>query len=211
MWGILARVMTAIEWIKRQRWTPARECLVRATTLARAQTEVFEIMKTMTPDSFLAFRTNTGESSAVQSTSNHLLHIFMQGVDPAKAEAIADVPENEYLLRYANPHFMPLRHAVETIPTDDPDGQAVVEEARRIDRELFRWRASHYGVARRYLPEAGMGTGGTAGAAYLKTFYANRIFTTTGGPARPPEVVSPLDGTPPIERGRARPILSWQN
>jgi tryptophan 2,3-dioxygenase len=211
LWGILTRVMSAVELLKAARWAQAAGCLARATQLAQVQSSVFEIMKTMSPADFLAFRASTGDSSAVQSTTNHLVQIFMQGVDPAKTEALGQVPENQYLLRYANPHFVPLAAVLASVPTDDPDGSAARDEAHRLDREMYRWRASHYGVARRYLPPEASGTGGTAGAAYLKSFVHHRL---SGAPGTDDEAIRLelwTDPEPPIRRVRARPVLSWEN
>jgi len=211
LWGILTRLMSAVELLKAARWEQAAACLARANRLVHVQNSVFEVMKSISQDDFLAFRASTGDSSAVQSTTNHLVQIFMQGVDPAKSEALASIPENAYLLRYANSHFVPLSAILPSIPSGDPDGAAAIEEALKLDREMYRWRAAHYGVARRYLPAETAGTGGTAGAAYLKGFYHHRISGVVGSNDEAVRLEAWSDPEPPFRRVRARPVLSWEN
>ncbi|MER7464220.1 hypothetical protein [Streptomyces sp. NPDC097981] len=175
-WGVLARVMSAAEWLRGGRWEYAAECLGRAADLAAAQTEALLVMRrTMPVEHFQGFREATGDASAVQAFPTQLLHIHLLGVHPEKAEALAEATENAYLLMHQNPDFEPLRELLRWVPAEKA-GRRVLDAAHRLDQELFAWRKIHYGVALRYLPTEATGSGGTSGAPYLRSFYQDRLF-----------------------------------
>ena len=133
----------------------SRQCLSRgANEFAVAQTLAMRILKTMPVENFLAFRDATGDASAVQSASNQLLLIHVLGVDREKVEALAAVPENTYVLQYANPRFVPLKRALQEMPGSGPGADLVLEQALRLDAEMCKWRASHYGSRHGTFPKA---------------------------------------------------------
>ncbi|MEU9028665.1 hypothetical protein AB0D46_14240 [Streptomyces sp. NPDC048383] len=175
-WGVLARVMSAAEWLRAGQWEYATECLERAATMAAAQTEALLVMRrTMPVEHFHGFREATGDASAVQAFPTQLLHIHLLGVHPEKVEALGEATENSYVLMHQNPDFEPLRDLLRWVP-DEESGQRVLDAAYRLDQELFAWRKVHYGVALRYLSPEATGSGGTSGAPYLRGFYQDRLF-----------------------------------
>ncbi|MFE2285348.1 hypothetical protein ACFXDJ_14375 [Streptomyces sp. NPDC059443] len=175
-WGVLARVMSAAEWLRCGRWEYAAECLERAADLAAAQTEALLVMRrTMPVEHFQGFREATGDASAVQAFPTQLLHIHLLGVHPEKTGALAEATENAYVLMHQNPDFEPLRELLRWVPEEEA-GRRVLDAAHRLDQELFAWRKIHYGVALRYLPTETTGSGGTSGAPYLRSFYQDRLF-----------------------------------
>ncbi len=183
-WAILARVISAVEWIREGHAAGAVGCLDRATDLAEIQLDVLRILRrTLSVERFLAFREDTGDSSAVQSVGSQLLHIHLLGVHPRKVDALAAVRENEYLLLHRSRGFTPLWAALNALPPDETAAE-VLAAAYRLDDALFRWRRMHLGLAHRYLPEDTAGTGGTSGASYLQAFYRDRMFDV-GGRLRP--------------------------
>jgi len=208
-WGMVARVMSAIEWLKTGRWSQAAGCLRRAGQLAQAQLDALLVLRrTMSVEHFLGFRAATGDASAVQTLSGQLLHIHLVGVHPRKIAAMAQVPENAYLLMHVNPAFEPLRRALEHVPESAPGGPDVLAAARHLDDVLFHWRRTHLGLAHRYLPKDMPGSGGTSGAPYLQAFYQDRLFDPTGKlMAHPIAAARPLLAAD----ARARPAFSPLN
>lgn len=175
-WGVLARVMSAAEWLRAGRWEYATECLERAAAMAAAQTEALLVMRrTMPVEHFRGFREATGDASAVQAFPTQLLHIHLLGVHPEKVEALHEATENAHVLLHQNPDFEPLRDLLHRVP-DEAAGRRVLDAAHRLDQELYAWRKIHYGVAVRYLPPQTTGSGGTSGAPYLRSFYQDRLF-----------------------------------
>ncbi|GGV70982.1 hypothetical protein [Streptomyces griseoloalbus] len=175
-WGVLARVMSAAEWLRARRWEYAAECLDRAAVLAAAQTQALLVMRrTMPVEHFHGFRAATGDASAVQAFPTQLLHIHLLGVHPEKVEALHEATENAYVLLHQNPDFEPLRDLLHRVP-GEAAGRHVLDAAHRLDQELYAWRKIHYGVAVRYLPQQSTGSGGTSGAPYLRSFYQDRLF-----------------------------------
>ncbi|MGG8406918.1 hypothetical protein ACM614_10010, partial [Streptomyces sp. 12297] len=175
-WGVLARVMSAAEWLRGGRWDYAAACLERAAELAAAQTAALLVMRrTMPVEHFGGFREATGDASAVQAYPTQLLHIHLLGVHPEKTGALGEATENAYVLMHQNPDFEPLRELLRWVP-DEATGRQVLDAAHRLDEELYAWRKIHYGVALRYLPAETTGSGGTSGAPYLRSFYQDRLF-----------------------------------
>jgi tryptophan 2,3-dioxygenase len=207
--GILARTVAANAWLESGGYAEAVRCLALATELAVTQFEIMLVLRrTMSVESFLGFRKDTENASAIQMTSAQILQIHLLGVHPRKVEALGDIQENAFLLLYVNRHFRPLRSLLQGLPPDTEETRPVFAAAQALDEALFRWRRLHLGLAHRYLPKEAMGSGGTSGAPYLSGFYHDRIFDAEGGlfPHPVPLAVPPLD-----ERVRARSVFSPLN
>jgi len=204
--GILARTVAANAWLESGAYAEAVHCLERAAELAVMQFDIMLVLRrTMSVDSFLGFRKDTENASAIQMTSAQTLHIHLLGIHPAKVEALGEMQENAFLLLYVNRHFRPLRSLLQELPQDTDETRPVFAAARALDEILFRWRRLHIGLAHRYLPKETMGSGGTSGAPYLSGFYHDRIFDPEGGlfPHPVPVAMPPID-----ERVRARSVFS---
>lgn len=203
LWGMLVRIMSAIEYLKSDQLSHAAECLRRAARFAGAQTSTMSAMQTMPPEHFAEFRDATGNASAVQSRTNQLVYAFLFGIDAAKVTVLDAAPETRHILHYSNARFVTLWQALHTIDLEDPAASAVIDAAARLDAEMHRWRGKHYGVAVKYLPPETEGTGGTSGAAYLRAFIKHRF--RRSDPSVNALNVSVREGT------RARGVLGWEN
>jgi tryptophan 2,3-dioxygenase len=204
--GILARTVAANAWLESGAYAEAVRCLERAAELAEMQYEIMLVLRrTMSVESFIGFRKDTENASAIQMTSAQTLQIHLLGIHPHKVEALGDIQENAFLLLYVNRHFRPLRSLLHELPPDTEETRPVFAAAQALDESLFRWRRLHLGLAHRYLPKAAMGSGGTSGAPYLSGFYHDRIFDQEGGlfPHPVPVSVPSID-----ERIRARSVFS---
>jgi tryptophan 2,3-dioxygenase len=206
-WGMIARVVAAGEWLKKDHWDNAAHCLDRAAALAQVQLDAMLVLRrTMSVERFMGFRADTGSASAVQMLSGQLLQIHLLGIHPHKIEALSRVYENAFLLLHLNPEFEPLRTALRRVPTDHDTAAKVLTAAETLDDTLFRWRRVHLGMAHRHLPKES-GSGGTAGAPYLQSFYDDRLFND-GILAPQPQ----LPTRPPLPNSvYARPIFSPLN
>ncbi|MGW8942549.1 tryptophan 2,3-dioxygenase family protein [Streptomyces koyangensis] len=125
---------------------------------------IFHLLRTLTPELFLAFRDATGEASAVQSLNYHLMELVIYGYDARKTEAYTRFDHLHELTVPPLRSVRPLREAV--LKSGDPE---LLEAFGGIERTLTTWRGRHYGFGRRYLPGV-KGSGGTEGAGYLKRF-----------------------------------------
>lgn len=211
-WAVLARTMSAIDWLRGGSYDAAAACLHRAADLADLMVGVLLVLRrTMSVERFRALRADTGDSSAVQSAGSQLLHIHLIGVHPAKVTALRGVRENAFLLLHRGGAFEPLWAALHRARRA-AGADAVMTAARRLDERLFDWRRVHLGLAYRYLPPQAGGTGGTSGAPYLAAFYRTRIFDASGE-LRPYAAAPPDHGRPALadDRLRARPVFSFHN
>jgi tryptophan 2,3-dioxygenase len=207
-WGALLHVIAAVEWLKRGQLEHGTWCLQRAGVIAQVRRKaLLALRRTMPVAHFMAFRDATGDASAVQSLPNQLLHIHLLGVHPAKVEALSEVPENEYLLLYANNRFIPLRKILSDIRGGTMQADALLAAAQNLDHEIFGWNKLHFGMANRYLKTV-QGTGKTAGAAYLGSFYRDRLFDEHGRLTAEFDAPQITELAPWI---RARPVLSAVN
>lgn len=206
--GILARTVAANTWLESGGYGAAVRCLTLATELALLQIDIMLVLRrTMSVESFLGFRKDTENASAIQMASAQTLQIHLLGVHPRKVEALGGIEENAFLLLYLNRHFQPLRSLLQRLEETD-ETRPVFAAARELDEALFRWRRLHLGLAHRYLPKDVMGSGGTVGAPYLSGFYHDRIFDAEGRlfPHPVPLAMPPID-----ERVRARSVFSPLN
>jgi len=208
-WGMVARVMAAVEWLKAGEWAHAALCLDRACRLAAPQLDALLILRrTMSVERFLGFRTATGEASAIQSIASQLLQIYLVGVQPKKLAVLSQAPESTFLLLHLSPSFEPLRKALHRLPRQGDAPSRVLATARKLDGQLFQWRRVHLGMAHRYLPKQAAGSGGTSGASYLQELYEERIFSSSGNLLPQPAPTALPDH---MEQVFARPPLSPLN
>ena len=156
----------------------ARSVFEQGVRYAEGLYATFWVLRTMPPERFADFRDATGNASAVQSLNYQLLKAKLFGLDPRKADVFAKIPHLVPVVLLAKPGFEPLSSRLASLG-DDPDGASVIEVARVLDRKLATWRGIHLGFALDYLPPAALGTGDTAGAAFLQNFLRRSLFKDT--------------------------------
>jgi tryptophan 2,3-dioxygenase len=139
--------------------------LDQLATCAALLNEIFQVLKTLSPQQFMGFREATGAASAVQSVNFHLMEIAVYGYDPRKTEVFDRFSHLRELNDPPFRHHRPLREVI--LSVSDPELTATFAKVERI---LLTWRGRHYGFGRRYLPDDTKGSGGTEGAGYLKRF-----------------------------------------
>jgi tryptophan 2,3-dioxygenase len=153
-----------------------------------------DVLETMTPRQFASFRPELGTASGFQSHQFRMIEAvlgrrdFADTSDPQLAAAIAQPPVFDSLLRYLAASGYDIPAAVfERDPRrawrSDPDIAAVLLEVYRnestaaeevcealvdIDEGIQEWRYRHVKMVERIIG-AKVGTGGSSGAAYLRT------------------------------------------
>ncbi|MFE7134934.1 tryptophan 2,3-dioxygenase family protein [Streptomyces sp. NPDC057638] len=142
----------------------AHALMTQLAHYAELPNHIFHVLRTLTPDLFLAFRDATGEASAVQSLNYHMMELVLYGYDARKGETYTKF---EHLHELTVPPLRSVRSLRDAVlEADDPELTEALDEA---ERTLLTWRGRHYGFGRRYLPGVA-GSGGTEGAGYLKRF-----------------------------------------
>jgi tryptophan 2,3-dioxygenase len=153
-----------------------------------------DVLETMTPRQFASFRPELGTASGFQSHQFRVIEAvfgrrdFVDSSDPRLAEAIARPPVFDSLLRYLALNGYDIPSAVfERDPRQawrsDPDIAAVLLGVYRddssaaeevcealvdIDEGIQEWRYRHVKMVERIIGGK-VGTGGSSGAAYLRT------------------------------------------
>jgi tryptophan 2,3-dioxygenase len=180
----------------------ARHYLTRIRAIERVLIEHLEVLETMSPQDFLGFRDHLAPASGFQSAQFRELE-FLSGLKDARfLDDLAASPAERTRLerRIAEPTLwdafcsMLDRHGL-PMPPDDPDRrQASLVEMAREQGELFavseglldhdenvaRWRALHVLMVEREIG-AKAGTGGSAGAGYLRTTLDKRFYPELWG------------------------------
>ena len=180
----------------------ARHFLERVHAIERVLIEHIEVLETMSPLDFLAFRDHLAPASGFQSAQFRELE-FVSGLKDGRVlDDLAASPEERVRLerRLAEPTlwdgFCSLleRHGL-PMPADDEERRAasLVMMARQ-QRDLFavseglldhdenvaRWRSLHVLMVEREIG-AKSGTGGSSGVAYLRTTLGKRFFPELWG------------------------------
>lgn len=205
-WGVLSSVIGAQERAKSCHFAQGATILDRGVEFATFLVRLLEVLKTMTPETFRAFRDETGDASALQSRSYQRMQISLLGLDPAKSAFLSEVPELSDLMHFGHPNFIHLKKLIQTLETGHHDRsfQRFIASAHKLDEALFDWRRLHLGVARNYLSDR-TGSGGTPGFAYLKSHYAHKVLAS--GPETESEASLPATGT----YGPVKPLFGTVN
>jgi tryptophan 2,3-dioxygenase len=174
-WGILAGVGVALLAAQRHDLATGAHAIPATLPFARLLVPLFQMMKTMPPAHFAAFREATGDASAIQSRTYQLLQLATLGLDERKAPVMAAIPELADLAdpSAGSPNLRDL--AVRLAGVRSVEGLIFLAAVEQLDRALYAWRALHFGIARSYLPPDAGGTGGTRGAPYLQSHFTRKI------------------------------------
>ena len=180
----------------------ARHYLKRVHVIERVLIEHIEVLETMSPQDFLAFRDHLAPASGFQSSQFRELE-FISGLKDERmlSDLAASGEERERLRRrMAEPTlwdgFCALMEANGLpMPADDEERRSasLVEMARRQselfavseamldhDESVARWRSLHVLMVEREIG-AKRGTGGSSGVGYLRTTLDKRFFPELWG------------------------------
>lgn len=177
-WGALTAVIATIEATKFACLEDAMAHMEQALIFLDLLQPITQVLKTMPPEHFWAFRDATDGSSAIQSRWFHLLHIYLHGLDERKVSIYAGIPEISDLIHYGKPGFVSLRSLLRDLANrSTPEFDAFAEVASRLDASLYTYRCIHLGIVHRFLPpETKQGTGGTSGIPYLRKHLTRRLW-----------------------------------
>ena len=128
-----------------------------------------DVLETMTPKQFAAFRPELGSSSGFQSRQFRVLEAtlgrrdFTEPIDdPQLRDAIGRPSVYDSLLRFLDGADLAAVYAEEAEPAE------VCEALVDIDEGIQEWRYRHLMMVQRIIGNR-MGTGGSAGADYLRS------------------------------------------
>jgi tryptophan 2,3-dioxygenase len=170
----------------------ARRPLARAQALQRLFAAQVELLETMSPREFAAFRGSLGTASGMQSAQHREIEILSGAKHPGAARAhwLTGAERARLNRRLAEPslwdgylaaldaHGLPtgtpgeLADALDAIASGRDAGgcadvQAITEDLRTYDALAANWRFRHLQLVERHIGGQ-YGTGGTAGAEYLR-------------------------------------------
>ncbi len=170
----------------------------RIHTIQRLLEQQIDILETMTPQEFNAFRDNLNPASGFQSIQFRELE-FLCGVrrlDALKHIQTSDAQRSRLDRRLAEPSlydnvkallarrgFAADSHdglidsckTIYTHPRDNYDLYLLLEDLIEFDERFLLWRGRHIRMVERMIG-AKKGTGGSLGAAYLATTLEHRFF-----------------------------------
>jgi tryptophan 2,3-dioxygenase len=170
----------------------------RVHTIQRLLEQQIDVLETMTPHEFNAFRDHLNPASGFQSIqfremeflcgvrrTETLAHIHMDGEERARLERRLQEPSlydhvKELLARrgYAVEAGAPLVESFRKIYThadEAYDLYLLLEDLIEFDERFLLWRGRHVRMVERMIGQR-MGTGGSSGAQYLNTTLAHRFF-----------------------------------
>jgi tryptophan 2,3-dioxygenase len=180
----------------------ARHYLTRVNAIERVLIEHIEVLETMSPQDFLAFREHLAPASGFQSAQFRELEFLSGSKDERFLDDLAASPEERARLerRLAEPTlwdgFRALLEANDLPMPPDDEGrriaslQAMAREQRELfavseslldhDENVARWRSLHVLMVEREIG-AKRGTGGSSGVGYLRTTLDKRFFPELWG------------------------------
>jgi tryptophan 2,3-dioxygenase len=168
----------------------ARHTLGRVRTIVKVLVSQLDVLETMTPLEFASFRAHLESGSGFQSAQFREVEFVLGLKDPsalrraehdearARLQRRLDAPSLwDALLAHLDRTGHPVPDpsdtpAVEDVLVetyrDDPDAAGLCESLVDLDEGVQEWRYRHVKMVERTIG-AKMGTGGSAGAAYLRT------------------------------------------
>jgi tryptophan 2,3-dioxygenase len=180
----------------------ARHYLLRVHAIERVLIEHIEVLETMSPQDFLAFRDHLAPASGFQSLQFRELEFISGLKDAGFLHDLAASPEERARLerRLDEPtlwdgfcsllgkHGLPMpaddeeRRTTSLVSMARTQGElfAVSEALLDHDENVARWRALHVLMVEREIG-AKRGTGGSSGVAYLRTTLDKRFFPELWG------------------------------
>ncbi len=195
---ILHEVHAIVRELNAGELLPVAKHFRRVHTIQRLLEQQIDVLETMTPQEFNAFRDNLNPASGFQSIQfrelefvcgvrrrETLKHIQMTGDQRARLEAALDAPSlydavKSVLRRRgfaAETHddLLATFKAIYDNPQSNYDLYLLLEDLIEFDERFLLWRGRHVRMVERMIG-AKKGTGGSLGAAYLATTLENRFF-----------------------------------
>jgi tryptophan 2,3-dioxygenase len=177
---------------------PARHLLERVHTIERVLIQQVEVIESMSPQDFLAFRSNLAPASGFQSVQFREVEIVSGLKEPGLLTQVGGSDEERDRLqrRLGEPTLWEafcslLESNGLPMPSGDEDArrESLLTMARADDKELFylsddllvhdelfsQWRYHHILMVERQIGSK-TGTGGSTGASYLKTTLDKRFY-----------------------------------
>ncbi|MFN2589945.1 MAG: tryptophan 2,3-dioxygenase [Actinomycetota bacterium] len=178
----------------------ARHYLRRVHSIERVLIQQIPVLETMSPQDFLEFRQNLAPASGFQSVQFREMEAISGLKEPGVARRLGDSPEERGRLESRMEHptvwdafcHLLAEHGY-PMPADDPEARresllkmawsdrgytdlwAVAESLLEHDANIAAWRQRHVLMVERQIG-AKTGTGGSTGAAYLKTTLEKRFY-----------------------------------
>jgi tryptophan 2,3-dioxygenase len=201
----------AMECIRADDLRPAFKATARISRIQKQMVESWEVLTTMTPHDYLAFRASLGSSSGFQSWQYRLIEIRLGAresfhLKPHRhrpdlhgllAEAFAAPSLYDEALRLLARRGLPVPASVLARDVREPhmpdagveaawaevyrdaarwfDLYELAEELVDLEDAFQTWRFRHLSTVERIIGGR-MGTGGSAGVAYLRTVLGKRFF-----------------------------------
>jgi tryptophan 2,3-dioxygenase len=195
---MLHEVALAVSLIAADRFAEAYKALARVSRIQAVMTMSWEVLSTMTPVDYAAFRDVLGRSSGFQSAQFRELEFRLGIKDPKFLEYQEGGEAGQVRLRaaLAEPSLWDEANAALAragFPIDGPDTiraswlavyrapdtyfdlYQLAEKLVDIDDALAGWRHKHVLTVTRIIGGK-MGTGGSSGAAYLESTLTKRAF-----------------------------------
>lgn len=154
---VATAISTAIRELRRGLTAVVKERLDRASIRLEAVPALFRVLTTMPVDAFAIIRGFTHGRSAVQSRAFREVEFACAPLDPRDFEHAGRIDIGEDTLQDV---YLAMRKT-------HPDVRVVEESMRRLDRAWVAMKRGHWGITLKVIGTV-PGTGGTAGASYLK-------------------------------------------
>jgi tryptophan 2,3-dioxygenase len=143
----------------------AKERLDQASIRLEAVPALFRVLTTMPVDAFSIIRGFTHGRSAVQSRAFREIEFSCAPLDPGDLEHSTKIDVGEATLQ----------DVYLAMPKTHPDASVLETSMRRLDRAWGAMKRGHWGITLKVIGTV-PGTGGTAGASYLKTAAMKSLF-----------------------------------
>jgi tryptophan 2,3-dioxygenase len=178
--GILCSIHPLPDLASAGQWGAATETLKGAFYFSDALVELWTIFDTMPVAHFQrGFREATGNASAIQSMRFQTLEVLTRGLGEAKRHALSLQPEVGRFALWRPPDEATMPGLCSLADKCGGIAAEFVLIARQLDRDLYKWRSRHYGIARKYLPKNATGTG-NEGTSYLAGNFKEPRLRPTG-------------------------------
>ncbi|WP_432931917.1 tryptophan 2,3-dioxygenase family protein [Microbispora sp. CA-135349] len=173
---VLRHLDAAREAMLREQGAAAAEHLERLPHIMRVITVHFDVLATLTPQSFDEIRATLGTSSGFQSAQYREIE-FACGAKDARFLNITGLSEGErarLLERLEQPSLSSVfaeyrdraRAGADGAPVDSSPAERIHDALAGFDKSVRSWRERHAALAEQFLGAA-QGTAGSSGAAYL--------------------------------------------
>jgi tryptophan 2,3-dioxygenase len=149
----------------------------RVLTILKTVVAQVDVLETMTPRQFTAFRSRLAEASGFQSSQFRALEAVL-GAKPSDRPVVFDS-----LLAYLRtqgydvgvPGTRPVQAVLIDVYRDDGSPAQVCERLVDLDEGVQEWRYRHLKMVERTIGDK-PGTGGSSGVAYLRTTLLTPVF-----------------------------------